>query len=323
MPFSQATAFEFLQRAHLHQKLAHAYLITGATGSGKRTLIEQLCALVTNAKPNEKPLEHPDVHVAEPESKSRRIVIEQVRTLEKGLQMRSLRGGKKVGIIFEADRLQPQASNAFLKTLEEPPDHSLLLLATSLPEALLETIRSRCIPVPLRATERVAVPPLQARLLEKLRDHAAIGRWEIAHAFRLVREFTQLLQESRQIIAGEHDETFKGEENRYKEATGNSDWLDDREAHFKVLTESRYRQAREMLVETLVQWWADSARHQQGDQHLDYAEFSKATAAIGAKFSTAEVLRRIATLDELRENLDRNIQEQLAIEVAFLKVFTS
>ncbi len=88
--------------------------------------------------------------MAEPESKSRRIVIEQIRELEHTLQMRAADGQKKIVIISEADRLQPQAANAFLKTLEEPPANSLLLLLSALPEALPDTIISRCnITIPL------------------------------------------------------------------------------------------------------------------------------------------------------------------------------
>src|SRR6185437_16261140 len=90
-----------------------------------------------------------EIFVAEPESKSRRIVIEQIRELEHALQMRASGGRRKVAIISDADRLQPQAANAFLKTLEEPPKDSLLLLLSALPEVLPDTILSRCIAIPL------------------------------------------------------------------------------------------------------------------------------------------------------------------------------
>ena len=66
--------------------------------------------------------------------------------------MHAARAKVKFGVVYEADRLMPQAANAFLKTLEEPPDHSVLVLVTALPEALLDTIRSRCIEVSLRAS---------------------------------------------------------------------------------------------------------------------------------------------------------------------------
>src|SRR5207302_1363131 len=77
--------------------------------------------------------------------------IEKILELEHGLQMRASDGRRKVAIIAEADRLQPQAANAFLKTLEEPPRNSLLLLLSALPEALPDTIVSRCISIPLAA----------------------------------------------------------------------------------------------------------------------------------------------------------------------------
>ena len=89
---------------------------------------------------------HPTFTSRLPGSKSRRIVIDQIRGLEHALQMRAPDGRKKVAIISDADRLQPQAANAFLKTLEEPPNDSLLLLLSALPEALPDTILSRCLP---------------------------------------------------------------------------------------------------------------------------------------------------------------------------------
>ena len=118
MAFTADAAFQLLATAHAQDRLAHAYLITGPTGAGKLALATRLAAhlLGTDA-----PLAHPDCHRIEPESKSRRIVIEQVRELEHTLHMRSLMGGKKVGLLIDADRLQPAAANAFLKTLEEPP----------------------------------------------------------------------------------------------------------------------------------------------------------------------------------------------------------
>jgi DNA polymerase-3 subunit delta' len=124
MAFSKTEAFDLLRRAHSNGRLAHAYLITGPVGAGKRDLAAQLAGLVTGSPaaesfafdlppPAADIFKHPDVHTAGPESKSRRIVIEQVRELEKELQMRASLGGKKAGIIFEADRLQIQAANAF------------------------------------------------------------------------------------------------------------------------------------------------------------------------------------------------------------------
>src|SRR5438105_11595628 len=150
MAFSRAIALEYLQRAHEQNRLAHAYVITGPPESGKQLLAADLASLVngTPAK-NVFSAKARDIFVARPESKSRRIVIAQIRDLEHALQMRASNGRRKVAIIPDADRLQTEAANAFLKTLEEPPKDSLLLLLSALPEALPETILSRCIAIPL------------------------------------------------------------------------------------------------------------------------------------------------------------------------------
>jgi DNA polymerase-3 subunit delta' len=170
MAFTADAALDLLRQAHAQERLAHGYLITGGTGSGKRELAKGLCTIVHGA--TAEPFQHQDVHLVEPESKSRRIVITQIRELEHSLHMRSLSGARKVGIIFDADRLVEAASNAFLKTLEEPPQNSLLLLLSSLPEVLPDTILSRCIEVPLQTVGRRACSACEARLLEALQSYS-------------------------------------------------------------------------------------------------------------------------------------------------------
>src|SRR5438270_1753695 len=169
MAFTPTAAIDYLSRAHQRGRLGHAYLISGPPGSGKRRLASDLSNLVsgtTAADVFTSP--PPGVYLAEPESKSRRIVIDQVRALEHALQMRSPTGHRKVAIIADADRLQPQAANAFLKTLEEPPNDSLLLLLSAMPEVLPDTILSRCIAVPLAADEKAALSAEEKELVELL-----------------------------------------------------------------------------------------------------------------------------------------------------------
>ena len=321
MAFSPESAFELFRRAWEQRRLAHAYLVAGPSGSGKRELAGRVAALVTGQREGVAIFKHPDIHLAEPESKSRRIVIEQIRALEAELQLKASGTGRKAGVILEADRLQPQASNAFLKTLEEPPDNCLLLLVTSLPEALLDTIRSRCIPVTLQAAAVRELDPAQARLLEVLAaffqspDGPGIPR-----VFNLTREFIQLLREIRQVIQDKNAAELKREETLYRQTTDGA-WLKEREDYYKGVTESRYILERSRLVETLLQWWADVLRRQQDCANLDFSSRAEIIGELARGFSTLEVLNKVAQLEELRENLGRNIQEALAVEAAFLRVF--
>jgi DNA polymerase-3 subunit delta' len=317
MSFSADNAFDLLSRAYAQDRLAHAYLLAGPRGSGKRMLAGRLAGLVTESAPG---FDHPDVHTAEPESKSRRLRIEQTRGLEKELQMRSLMGRRKVAIIFDADRMTAEAANGFLKTLEEPPNQSLLLLTSEQPESLPETILSRCIMVPLRRETAEPLSGPQGELLEAVAKMCAGSDRGIAAVYRVVRAFSTLLQQARDRITDENETELKSEEAHYRQTT-ESDWLDEREEHYKALTESRYVRERSLLAETLVAWWADVLRQQQGAAGLDLPDYAAATAALAQAIPPHDALKRLGALEQMRENLGRNIREDLAIEVAFLQAF--
>src|ERR1700738_2852118 len=319
--FTRDSALEFLRRAEGQNRLAHAYLISGPIGSGKRSLAAEITSAVNGTKASDVfSTAAREVFVAEPESKSRRIVVEQMRNLEHSLQMRaSAPGRRKVAIIAEADRLQPQAANAFLKTLEEPPENSLLLLLSALPEALPDTILSRCIPIPL-AGVNVEPAEQQDEFVELLRAAANEKTWSVQHAYGLAQGLQRLLGGIRDEIKEENAEALKQEETRYKNSTDGA-WLEDREDYYKALTESQYLQRRAGLIETLFVWWSDVLRAKTGVDRRDLTSAEKEITALASRLSTAEVLRRIRHLEEMRNNLGRNIQEALAIEVAFLKVF--
>ena len=320
MAFSVDQALTLLHKARDNNRLAHTYLITGPDGLCTRSVAAGLAGILVGESGD--PLKHPDVHTAEPESKSRRISIKQVRELERELQMRSLRGGRKVVIVHDADRLTENAANAFLKTLEEPPRNSHIVLVSCFPEMLLETILSRCIEIAIQPEGRRGLAERQQRLAAMLRRHFAGPRADLARIFCLVRDMQTLLAEAKESISDEADAAFKSETERYREASGvGADWADSREDFYKALAEARYRNERAVLVDTLESWWADVLRQQQGAAHLDLPEFSADTAALAAQIPVHSVLERAEAIGGLRENFGRNVQEQLAVEVAFLEAF--
>lgn len=321
MAFSRDAALAYLKRAHEQNRLAHAYLISGAPGSGKRALAGDLANLVnaTDAEDIFAP-NISGVFVAEPESKSRRIVVEQVRDLEHSLQMRAPEGRRKVAIISEADRLMTQAANAFLKTLEEPPKDSLVLLLSALPEVLPDTIRSRCISIPLASAPAIEMTAEESELVELLREAMREKDRGVQSAYRIVQGFQRLLGKTREQIQSENAAARKAEEARYKNTTDGA-WLEDREDYFKALTESLYLQRRAHLIETLFLWWSDVLRASTGIARRDLPSAQNETGALAKQLTTPEILRRFRRLEEMRDHLGRNIQETLALEAAFLQVF--
>ncbi len=120
---------------------------------------------------------HPDVRLTEPEPGKRGIVIEQIRLLEHAAGLRPYEAQHKVFIITGMDRIVDAAANALLKTLEEPPDDTILLLTAADASQVLPTIASRCQEVPLRAVptgeleaalRTRGAAPHQATLLSRL-----------------------------------------------------------------------------------------------------------------------------------------------------------
>jgi DNA polymerase-3 subunit delta' len=321
MAFARTTALEFLRRAYEQNRLAHAYLITGPPGSGKELLAAEVASLV-NSTPAKEVFSSKarEIFIARPESKSRRISIEQIRELEHALQMRSTNSSRKVAIISDADRLGDAAANAFLKTLEEPPKDSLLLLLSALPEALPETILSRCIAIPLASDGEAQSKKEQEKLVKLLQQASRQTTWSIQFAYRLAQEFQQLLRAVREEVKHETDGALKQEQTRYKDATDGA-WLEEREDYYKALTESLYLQWRAALIETLFAWWTDVLRATNAVAQRDLPAATQETAALARRFDNAQILKRIRLLEEFRDHLGRNIHESLAIEVAFLAIF--
>ena len=323
MAFSRTTAFEYLRRAHEQNRLAHAYLIAGPPGSGKETLAAHLASLVNGTPVTDVfSAKAREISVARPESKSRRIVIEQIRELEHALQMRAVNSRRKVAIIPDADRLQSAAANAFLKTLEEPPNDSLLLLLSALPEALPDTIVSRCITIPLAPDGQEQSKHEQEKLVKLLQHASGERSWSVQFAYGLAQEFQRLLRALREDVKRKTDEALKQEQARYKDATDGA-WLEEREEYYKALTESLYLQRRADLIETLFAWWTDVLRASKGVAQRNLPRAREETAALATPFGSAEILKRIRSLEELRDHLGRNVHEALAIEVAFLIIFTA
>src|SRR5215813_1181265 len=220
MAFARSNALGLLRRAYEQNRLAHAYLITGTPGSGKEVLAAELANLVNGTATKDVfSAKAREIFVARPESKSRRIVTAQIRALEHALQMRAANGRRKVAIIPDADRLQTEAANAFLKTMEEPPKDSLLLLLSAVPEALPETILSRCIAIPLASDGEVQGNKEEEKLVRLLQQASRQTIWSIQFAYRLAQEFQHLLRATREEVKQETEDALKREQKRYRDAT--------------------------------------------------------------------------------------------------------
>ena len=171
LPFSkimgQERAVHLLKQAIQREKMPHAYLFVGLPGVGKTTTALAMAQALNCEAPEAgegcgrcKPCRQlssgnfPDVELVEPEGQS--IKIEQVRDLERRLAYKPVVGTYRVSVVRTAEAMTEEASNAFLKTLEEPPAGNVLVLSATEPSDLLPTIVSRCQKVVF-----VRIPPQQ------------------------------------------------------------------------------------------------------------------------------------------------------------------
>lgn len=152
-----------LLKAHIeNNRLSHTYLLTGEKGSGKEDLALAFAYALNceaknyfrdcscNACRKAEAGNHPDLHVLGEDLKIKTLKIADVRNVIGDAALKPYEGRRKVFVLLEADRLSQDASNAFLKTLEEPPPHTVFILTVETKAGLLETIQSRSFEVRLK-----------------------------------------------------------------------------------------------------------------------------------------------------------------------------
>ncbi len=196
-----------LQRAGLPP----ASLFCGPEGVGKKTLALSLASLVNCKNPAQDDRcgqcgacvkaskgNHPDILLFQPTKNF--IRIQSMRKLSQEVQFRPFEGCLRFFVINEAEKMTEEASNSILKTLEEPPETSRIVLVTAFPQTLLPTIRSRCQTFPFRGLSREQIEAYLRKYGEQdnLRLRAAFANGSVAVALAL--DLEQTLRDRNQML---------------------------------------------------------------------------------------------------------------------------
>ncbi len=252
-------------------------MLTGDHSEALESLALGLAGQILGAAPQE----HPDFHAVRPESKSRHIIVDQIRELERELYLRPFSAPLKVAVVFDAERMclgAAGAANAFLKTLEEPPAHTLILLTSGRPAMLLPTIISRCLRLDLGFEENGAG-----------RAPNWIEAWCAPHANAGLRAYAraQVLNEAwAEIREAAQEHTRDGPE------------LED--DALTALIEAEFQLGRQESVAQLQRWYWRQAE--------------------SAGVAEQERIRAVKALEQLQAALAQNVEANLAVEVACLKI---
>jgi DNA polymerase-3 subunit delta' len=319
-----------LQRSLQRGRLAHAYLFAGPSGSGKEAVARTLAKALNCVEQDHDSCDrcdscrrvdagaHPDVYWVRSESKSRRIQVEQMREFMKSVNLRSSMGGVKVGIVVDAECMGEEASNAFLKTLEEPPAQTVIILLTADPQRLLPTILSRCLRISFGPIAAVARSPYSLKLLPVLARFSATGEGKVAGGYQLLAELTGLLQEVRtetraRVEAEMNLERYEELEPKVRERL---------EEQLEARIEGEYRAAREQVLEEMYGWFGDVLLCAEGadDQLLAHPDLATAARQVAAGLTCPQACHNLEAIEQIRDSLSRNIAETLAFEVGLLKL---
>ncbi|MGN0334199.1 MAG: DNA polymerase III subunit delta' [Lachnospiraceae bacterium] len=239
---------EHLQSAIQLQKVSHAYIFDGEKGSGKNFLANIFAMTLQCEQQGTNPCgecksckqaegaNHPDI-IRVTHEKPNTISVDDIREqVCADIQIRPYKGPYKIYIIDEAEKLNVQAQNALLKTIEEPPAYAVILLLTVNSEKFLPTILSRCVTLHLKPTkdnlvrkflmEEVKIPDYEADIC------VAFAQGNIGKAKRLAvsEEFGQMKEHMLRLVKYIHDmpvsEMIKSMKKIAEFKTDISDYLD-------------------------------------------------------------------------------------------------
>lgn len=252
----QDKAVSILLRTLGRERVPSAYLFSGESGIGKKFTAVNLAKAVNclsnaeiqpSAYPDACDLcssckkidagTHPDFFIIAPEKNE--IRVNEIRAVEEALSLRAYEGRRKVVVIDDAETMNQSAANAFLKTLEEPPQGSLLVLITSNAEGLPETIRSRCSRLNFSALSKKACEEVIRAVSLTGRRQAAKGKKQASTAEEtdlsvIVRlsmgrpglAISSDLLKNRQRFIGLLDSMLKGGSETWSGRSEMEEWLD-------------------------------------------------------------------------------------------------
>lgn len=152
----------FLNRQIKENQILHSYLFVGIEGIGKTLFAREYAKkiLCLNKEETEDCIScikwesnnHPDFYQIEPENKT--IKIDQIRKMQEKISEKPITSNRKVYLIIDSDCMTKEAQNCLLKTLEEPPEYSSIILTTSNESKLINTIKSRCMKISFESIEQ-------------------------------------------------------------------------------------------------------------------------------------------------------------------------
>jgi DNA polymerase III subunit delta' len=335
----QREVVQLLQRSLERGRLGHGYLFVGTELAELEAVARTLAKTLNcenpprRAGPKGLPLDccnqcpscrkidndaHPDLLWVRPESKLRIIKIEQIRDLMQTVHLKPTHAPWKVAVIEAAERLNPQAANAFLKTLEEPPPDSIIILLSTEPQRLLETILSRCLRLNFAGEASHHRDPEFLKWLEQFSETASREQRSLLSRYQLLSTLLSRLNEIKTNLT--ETLTQKSPLEKFDDLT--SEARDKFEAELAAAIEAEYRRHRADVL-TGVEWWLRDVWMSTlglGDNMLTYPQLVRSSQLVARRITPQQAMENLAQIERTQRRLYTNVQEPLTLEVGLLQL---
>lgn len=317
----QPYAVTLLVNSLKKRRLSHAYLFEGSKGTGKMAVAITLAkTLFCSERDGVEPCHecrdcrridsrnHPDVRIFAPEG-GKSITIEQIDLLLKEFSYRSSESKRRLFIIEHANRMTQVAANRLLKSIEEPAVQETAIFLTEQMQQMLPTIVSRCQTVSFK-------PLLSAELTNKLEEHEV--------STPLARLASALTDDYESAYEMARDELFAQARNLVIQLT--EEVLDRRyqvflTIHEKWIPDLKDREQMQVGLDLLLLWFRDvMLLHIQKDEQIVFTQEREQLERYQLRFTMQQVARQMEIILEAKKHLDANVNPQLVIEQAVLKL---
>ncbi|MBN2045286.1 MAG: hypothetical protein JW757_09725 [Anaerolineales bacterium] len=313
-------AVDLLKKHLAHNHLRHAYLFTGPDGIGRRALAIHFAQAINHPERIYDPedthsqqiarMQHPDLSIVQRQEGDRDIKIEAVRELQRALSLTPYIANSRIALLLDFEQASESASNALLKTLEEPPGRVVLMITAESTDALLPTIVSRCEVIRLRPLplgmladgleKKLKIPKDQAKLLAHLSNGKPGTAIHLAQNPARLEMRSKALDTLHSLLSSSRTDRF---------------------AHA-----NRFYRNKPELVDTLAIWltyWRDVLQQTTSSQtpliNLDRAE---EIARVAQQLDTAAAHQATRQLETMLQDLRTNIEPRLAAEALLLRLPT-
>ncbi len=317
----QKQLIQNLKNSLLHQKISHAYMLQGEKLSGKKMVADLFARALQCESETERPCNkcrsckqaigrnHPDIVYISHE-KPNVISVDNIREQLNGdIAIKPYSGPYKIYIMDEAEKMNQQAQNALLKTLEEPPEYAVILLLASNVEMMLQTILSRCVVMNMKA---VSNEEIKSYLMEKVQvpDYlanvcASFARGNVGRAISLAshEDFDQMKNDVLSIVKNIEKIEFHQISSAVKE-----------------IEEKKY-DVNDYLDLCMI-WYRDLLLMKAGNdtKHIIFSEEAFDLRRQSQKYSYEGIERIIHEIEHARSRYKSNVNFQLTMEMLFLEM---